>query len=158
MTINRSMVCVVGAAALASCGTMRSYDGPQKAPGEIATLVVIHPDFTIGKVFISNVDHSYDLRDVSMRKSIELLPGHHVIAVGHANSSVSCALTFEALAGKTYAVLSWEGYGAIDHYRGQTWGAFLREVSQAEGQSGKVTDMTLRPGKDIECAFLPDHR
>jgi len=93
---HRSMVCVVGAAALASCGTMRSYDGPQKAPGEIATLVVIHPEFTIGKVFISNVDHSYDLRDVSMRKSIELLPGHHVIAVGHANSSVSCALTFEA--------------------------------------------------------------
>jgi len=130
-----------------------------KSLGEVATLLALQQGFTISpKVFIDNVDHLYHRRDLSMRKSIEILPGHHEINVGHANSSVTCGLAFEAAAGKTYAVISRESYGAIDHLRGEMWGAFLREITQAEGQSGEVTDTTFRTGKDIECRFAPDHR
>jgi hypothetical protein len=149
-TLNQLMALAIGVLVLSSCGTMRIYDGPKKGRSEIATLIVIRPALPFARpVSIYDVDHSFHRRELAMRDSIELLPGHHEINVGHAEAYNSCGLGFEAEAGKTYAVIYAQTYGS----RGPVWSAFLRKIDDYGEFTKKPVDKSFQQGTDIRCSF-----
>jgi hypothetical protein len=143
--LNRLMTLAIGVAVFSSCGTLSVYDGPKKDRSEVATLIVIsaHNSLFTKSAYVTNVDDSLSFPGkASMRDAIELLPGHHEIVVGHGGSYQTCALSFEAEAGKTYAVIAKEVYNE--------WSAFLAPVDQ---RTNLTSTTPFRPHVDINCRF-----
>lgn len=126
--------------ALSSCGTARIYDGPRRNDSEVAHLIVFQPvvsQIKSANIFIADVDNFFRPRQLAKRTSVELLPGHHQIEVGHVDAPVTCELSFEAEAGVTYWIVEKEGDDLS--------GAFLLGKNAA-------TDL-MKSKERIECVF-----
>jgi len=121
VSVCRGMAIVIFVAlAMAGCGTARMYDGPERAPSEVA---LIRPKSILYGVKIVTVD---ECETGMLDRGVEVLPGKHVV---HAEASAAGAiggtdmwlayLTFEALAGHHYSVAA-ARTGAIN-YVGWLW-------------------------------------